>query len=93
MQFFVSFAEFQPKEIQMKLSKIAIILSLSLFLVACSTTAPVSVGGPVAKDIGYENVINIKWKLKNYIIDGQSFPIEKKRKKDYYILKLSLIHI
>ena len=87
MQFFVSFAEFQPKEIQMKLSKIAIILSLSLFLVACSTTAPVSVGGPVAKDIGYENVINIKWKLKNYIIDGQSFPIEEKRKKDYYIFK------
>ena len=87
MQFFVSLAEFQPREIQMKLSKIAIILSLSLFLVACSTTVPVSVGGPVAKDIGYENVINIKWKLKNYIIEGQSFPIEKKRKKDYYILK------
>ena len=42
---------------------------------------------PVAQDIGYENLINIKWKLKNYIIEGQSFPIEKKRKKDYYIFK------
>ena len=41
----------------------------------------------VAQDIEYENLINIKWRLKNYIIDGQSFPIEKKRKKDYYIFK------
>ena len=42
---------------------------------------------PVAQDIEYENLINTKWNLKNYIIDGQSFPIEKKRKKDYYIFK------
>ena len=33
---------------------------------------------PVAQDIEYANLINTKWKLKNYIIDGQSFPIEKK---------------
>ena len=41
----------------------------------------------LAQNIEYENLLNTKWKLKNYIIDGQSFPIEKKRKKDYYILK------
>ena len=41
----------------------------------------------VAQDIEYENLINTKWGLKKYIIDGQSFPIEKKRKKDYYILR------
>ena len=41
----------------------------------------------LAQEIEYENLLNTKWKLKNYIIDGQSFPIEKKRKKDYYILK------
>ena len=41
----------------------------------------------LAQEIDYENLLNTKWKLKNYIIDGQSFPIEKKRKKDYYILK------
>ena len=35
----------------------------------------------------YENLIDTKWKLTNYIIDGQSFPTEKKRKKDYYIFK------
>ena len=42
---------------------------------------------PAAQDIEYKNLINTKWKMKNYIIDGQSFPIEKKRKKDYYFLK------
>ena len=42
---------------------------------------------PVAQAIEYENLLNIKWKLKNYIIDEQSFPIEEKRKKDYYIFK------
>ena len=41
----------------------------------------------VAQNIEYENLIDTKWKLTNYIIDGQSFPIEKKRKKDYYFLK------
>ena len=41
----------------------------------------------VAQNIEYENLINTKWKLTNYIIDGQSFPTEKKRKKDYYIFK------
>ena len=41
----------------------------------------------VAQNIEYENLIDTKWKLTNYIIDGQSFPIEKKRKKDYYIFK------
>tara|TARA_Y100000590_G_C15714431_1_gene1011388 strand:+ start:2243 stop:2395 length:153 start_codon:yes stop_codon:yes gene_type:complete len=42
---------------------------------------------PVAQDIEYENLLNTKWKLKNYIIDGHSFPIDEKRKKDYYIFK------
>ena len=42
---------------------------------------------PAAQDNEYKNLINTKWKMKNYIIDGQSFPIEKKRKKDYYFLK------
>ena len=60
-----------------------------IFMVACSNTIPVSGGGPVAQDIEYENLMNTKWKLKNYIIDGQSFPIEKKRKKDYYIFKIN----
>ena len=41
----------------------------------------------VAQNIEYENLIDTKWKLTNYIIDGQSLPIEKKRKKDYYIFK------
>ena len=41
----------------------------------------------VAQNIEYENLVNTKWKLTNYIIDGQSLPIEKKRKKDYYIFK------
>jgi len=41
----------------------------------------------VAQNIEYENLIDTKWKLTNYIIDGQSFPTEKKRKKDYYIFK------
>ena len=41
----------------------------------------------LAQNTEYENLINIKWKLTNYIIDGQSLPIEKKRKKDYYIFK------
>ena len=40
-----------------------------------------------AQDIIYENLLNTKWRLKNYIIDGQSFPVEKKRRKDYYIFK------
>ena len=41
----------------------------------------------VAQNIEYENLIDTKWKLTNYSIDGQSFPTEKKRKKDYYIFK------
>ena len=41
----------------------------------------------VAQNIEYENLIDTKWKLTNYIIDGQSFPTEKKRKKDYFIFK------
>ena len=41
----------------------------------------------MAQNIEYENLINTTWKLTNYIIDGQSLPIEKKRKKDYYIFK------
>ena len=41
----------------------------------------------VAQNIEYENLIDTKWKLTNFIIDGQSFPTEKKRKKDYYIFK------
>jgi len=58
-----------------------------LLIVGCgSTSPPIDVPAfPVAQDIEHENLINTKWELKNYIIDGQSFPIEKKRKKDYYI--------
>ena len=41
----------------------------------------------VAQNIEYENLIDTKWKLTNYIIDGQYFPTEKNRKKDYYIFK------
>ena len=41
----------------------------------------------VAQNIEYENLIDTKWKLTHYSIDGQSFPIEKKRKKDYFIFK------
>tara|TARA_B000000460_G_C21242090_1_gene275329 strand:- start:96 stop:497 length:402 start_codon:yes stop_codon:yes gene_type:complete len=41
----------------------------------------------VAQNIEYENLIDTKWKLTNYSIDGQSFPTEKKRKKDYFIFK------
>ena len=41
----------------------------------------------MAQNIKYKNLVNTKWKLTNYIIDGQSLPIEKKRKKDYYIFK------
>ena len=61
-----------------------------LLVVGCGSSTPpmdVPFSFPVAQDIEYENLINIKWRLKNYIIDGQSFPIEKKRKKDYYIFK------
>ena len=55
-------------------------LSLILSLIFISSVS-------MAQNIEYENLINTKWKLTNYIIDGQSFPTEKKRKKDYYIFK------
>ena len=61
-----------------------------LLIVGCGSSTPsmdVPFLFPVKQDIEYENLINTKWGLKNYIIDGQSFPIEKKRKKDYYIFK------
>ena len=64
----------QIKENKMK--KLSLILSL-IFMSSVS----------MAQNIEYENLINITWKLTNYIIDGQSHPIEKKRKKDYYIFK------
>jgi len=41
----------------------------------------------MAKNNEYDKLINTKWKLTNYIIDGKSFPIEKKRKKDYFIFR------
>ena len=55
-------------------------LSLILSLIFISSVS-------MAQNIEYENLIDTKWKLTNYIIDGQSFPTEKKRKKDYYIFK------
>ena len=55
-------------------------LSLILSLIFMSSVS-------MAQNIEYENLINTTWKLTNYIIDGQSLPIEKKRKKDYYIFK------
>ena len=55
-------------------------LSLILSLIFMSSVS-------MAQNIEYENLIDTKWKLTNYIIDGQSFPTEKKRKKDYYIFK------
>ena len=41
----------------------------------------------IAENSTPENLLNTKWMLTEYIIDGQSFKIEKKRKKDYYIFK------
>jgi len=55
-------------------------LSLILSLIFMSSVS-------MAQNIEYKNLVNTKWKLTNYIIDGQSLPIEKKRKKDYYIFK------
>ena len=55
-------------------------LSLILALIFMSSVS-------MAQNIEYENLINTKWKLTNYIIDGQRFPTEKNRKKDYYIFK------
>ena len=55
-------------------------LSLILSLIFISSVS-------MAQNIEYENLINTKWKLTNYIIDGQHFPTEKNRKKDYYIFK------
>ena len=37
--------------------------------------------------IKYEDLINVKWQMKRYVIDGLSLPIERKRKKDYQIFK------
>jgi len=38
-------------------------------------------------EIKYEDLINIKWQMKRYVIDGLSLPIERKRKNDYQIFK------
>ena len=57
------------------LSKLVFILTI--FLTSIS----------IAENSTPENLLNTKWKLREYIIDGQSFKIEKKRKKDYYIFK------
>ena len=57
------------------LSKLVFILTI--FLTSIS----------IAENSTPENLLNTKWKLRKYIIDGQSFKIEKKRKKDYYIFK------
>ena len=40
-----------------------------------------------AQEIKYEDLLNKKWLLSNYIIGSRELPIEKKRKKDYYIFK------
>ena len=61
-------------------------LSLILSLIIMSCMPPAN-SVSVAQNIEYKNLVNTKWKLTNYIIDGQSFPTEKKRKKDYYIFK------
>ena len=41
----------------------------------------------IAQEIEYEDLLNKKWLLSNYIIGSRELPIEKKRKKDYYIFK------
>ncbi|MEC7871578.1 MAG: hypothetical protein VYA83_02875 [Candidatus Neomarinimicrobiota bacterium] len=38
-------------------------------------------------EIKYEDLINIKWQMKRYVIDGLSLPIERKRKNDYQVFK------
>ncbi len=38
-------------------------------------------------EIKYEDLINIKWQMKRYVIDGLSLPIERKRKNDFQIFK------
>ena len=38
-------------------------------------------------EINYDNIINVKWQMKRYVIDGLSLPIERNRKKDYQIFK------
>ncbi len=38
-------------------------------------------------EIKYEDLINVKWQMKRYVIDGLRLPIERKRKKDYQIFK------
>ena len=40
-----------------------------------------------AQEIKYDDLLNTKWLLSNYIIGSRELPIEKKRKKDYYIFK------
>ena len=65
-----------------KMKKLSLILSL--IIMSCM---PPANSVSVAQNIEYKNLVNTKWKLTNYIIDGQSFPTEKKRKKDYYIFK------
>ena len=32
-------------------------------------------------EINYDNIINVKWQMKRYVIDGLSLPIERNRKK------------
>ena len=58
------------------MKKLSLILSLIFMSSVC-----------MAQNIEYDNLVNTKWKLTNYIIDGQYFPTEKNRKKDYYIFK------
>ncbi|MBL46747.1 MAG: hypothetical protein CMG56_04540 [Candidatus Marinimicrobia bacterium] len=36
-------------------------------------------------EIKYDDLINIKWQMKRYVIDGISLPIERNRRKDYQI--------
>ena len=38
-------------------------------------------------EINYDNIINVKWQMKRYVIDGLSLPIERNRKKDYQSFK------
>ena len=41
----------------------------------------------LAQEIKSEDLLNSKWRLTNYVVGVQTLPVEKQRKKDYYIFK------
>ena len=41
----------------------------------------------LAQEIKSEDLLNTKWRLTNYVVGVQTLPVEKQRKKDYYIFK------